>query len=147
MVDEFGHVLLVLRPRVAGAGAGAVPAISSMLQVLAVDTSRPETWCVVGNCFARSKDHEAAIKYFRRALRADEDFTYAYTLCGLELFTNEEYEKAVSCFRQAMQKDPRHFNAWCVRLLLTATAAFLVFVLSFCVALCSVTTGQVASLS
>ena len=52
------------------------------------------------------------MKYFRRAIRADEEFAYAYTLCGLELFTNEEYDEAITCFRQAMQRDPRHFNAW-----------------------------------
>ena len=81
-------------------------------QLLAIDRQRPETWCVVGNCFARSKDHEAAIKYFRRAIRTDPDFTYAYTLCGHELFTNEEYDEAIRCFRQAMVKDPRHFKSW-----------------------------------
>ena len=81
-------------------------------QVLTIDRTHPETWCVVGNCFAQSKDHEAAIKYFRRAIRTDEDFAYAYTLCGHELFTNEEYDKAIRCFRHAMHKDPRHFKSW-----------------------------------
>lgn len=38
----------------------------------------------MGNCFSLQKDHEAALKYFQRALQLDQYFTYAHTLCGHE---------------------------------------------------------------
>ena len=28
----------------------------------------PETWCVVGNCYALQKEHETALKFFDRAI-------------------------------------------------------------------------------
>ncbi len=44
----------------------------------------PGMWCVIGNAFSLQKDHETAIKFFRRALQIDPYFAYAYTLCGHE---------------------------------------------------------------
>lgn len=29
---------------------------------------------------------------------------------------NEDFDKAVSCYRYALRLDDRHYNAWCVRL-------------------------------
>lgn len=28
----------------------------------------PETWCVLGNCYALQKEHETALKFFGRAI-------------------------------------------------------------------------------
>ncbi len=33
-------------------------------------------WCAVGNAFSLSKDGEAAIKFFKRAISACSDFPY-----------------------------------------------------------------------
>jgi anaphase-promoting complex subunit 3 len=30
---------------------------------------RPETWIVLGNCFSLQKEHEHAIKFFKRAIQ------------------------------------------------------------------------------
>ncbi|KAK3082935.1 hypothetical protein FSP39_009477, partial [Pinctada imbricata] len=40
------------------------------------------------------------------------DFAYAYTLLGHEYVFTEELDKAMSCFRNAIRVDSRHYNAW-----------------------------------
>jgi anaphase-promoting complex subunit 3 len=72
----------------------------------------PASWCVVGNCFSLQKDHETALKFFRRATQLDPGCTYAYTLSGHEYLVIEDYEKALACFRSAIRTDERHYNAW-----------------------------------
>jgi anaphase-promoting complex subunit 3 len=37
---------------------------------------------------------------------------YAYTLAGHEYVANEDYDKAKKCFKQALNVDHRHYNAW-----------------------------------
>lgn len=80
---------------------------------LALDRLSPQTWCVMGNCFSLQKEHETALRFFKRALQVDPNFTYAYTLCGHEYFANEDFEKALAFYRNAITRDPRHYNAWC----------------------------------
>lgn len=70
------------------------------------------TWCVAGNCFSALKEHDTAIKFFNRAIQIDPDFSYPYTLLGHELVLTEELEKALGCYRKAILKDSRHYNAW-----------------------------------
>merc|ERR1711871_303867 len=38
-------------------------------------------------------------------------FTYAHTLCGHEMVSNEDLEKAITAFRNALRYDGRHYNA------------------------------------
>jgi len=77
-----------------------------------LDRQSPEVWCVVGNCFSLQKDHDAALRFFKRSTQLSPNFTYAYTLCGHEYVANEDFEKAIDNFRRALQSDPRHYNAW-----------------------------------
>jgi anaphase-promoting complex subunit 3 len=81
-------------------------------QVVEVDKFSPETWCVVGNCFSLQCEPDVAIKFFKRALQIDPTFAYAHTLSGHELVNNEDLEKAVTSFRQAILHNDRHYNAW-----------------------------------
>ncbi|KAH8345833.1 hypothetical protein KR067_007278, partial [Drosophila pandora] len=74
--------------------------------------TNPVTWCVSGNCFSLQKEHETAIKFFKRAVQVDPDFVYSYTLLGHELVLTEEFDKAMDYFRAAVVRDPRHYNAW-----------------------------------
>ena len=37
---------------------------------------------------------------------------YAHTLLGHEYISNEDFSKALECFRSAVHHDPRHYNAW-----------------------------------
>ena len=73
---------------------------------------KPQTWCVVGNCFSLEKEHDLAIRFFKRALQLDENFTYAYTLAGHEYIANEDFEQATACYRHALRTDRSHYNAW-----------------------------------
>lgn len=67
---------------------------------------------MVGNCFSLQHEPEAAIRFFQRALQLDPSFSYAHTLCGHEYVANEDLDKAISSFRQAIRCDERHYNAW-----------------------------------
>jgi anaphase-promoting complex subunit 3 len=80
----------------------------------AVDFDRlaPEAWCVVGNCFSLQKEHETALVFFGRSLQLNPSFTYTHTLSGYEYMANEDFDKAVACFRNAIRSDERHYNAW-----------------------------------
>lgn len=87
--------------------------LSALAQDLrAQDKTSPITWCVLGNSFSLQKEHETAIKFFERAVQVDDEFAYSYTLLGHELITTEDLDKAMSCFRTGILKDPRHYNAW-----------------------------------
>lgn len=80
--------------------------------LMAQNKNHPVTWCVTGNCFSLHKEHDVAIKFFQRAVQVDPDFVYGYILLGHEFVITEELEKALSCFRTAIHKDFRHYNAW-----------------------------------
>lgn len=89
----------------------------AQLSVLAQDLMQHNktsavTWCVAGNCFSALKEHDTAIKFFNRAIQMEPEFPYSYTLLGHELVVTEELEKALTCYRKAILKDPRHYNAW-----------------------------------
>jgi anaphase-promoting complex subunit 3 len=76
------------------------------------DRLSPESWCAIGNSFNLQREHDQAIKCFKRATQLDPKFAYAYTLQGHEHIANEEYPKALQAFRMAVSADPRHYNAW-----------------------------------
>ena len=98
--------------------------------------------CVVGNCFSLQKacpplparlapqgaapctsslalsrapqtqEHDTALKFFQRAIQLQPDFAYAYTLSGHEYSANDDFDKAMACYRSALRIDERHYNAW-----------------------------------
>ncbi|XP_025096976.1 cell division cycle protein 27 homolog isoform X2 [Pomacea canaliculata] len=77
-----------------------------------LDKTCPQTWCATGNCFSSQKEHDVAIKFFRRAIQVDPDYAYAYTLLAHEYVLIEELDKALASFRNALRVDSRHYNAW-----------------------------------
>merc|ERR1719221_386322 len=81
-------------------------------QCLQWDRLKPQVWCVVGNCFSLQKEHDIAIKFFKRAIQVDPSYTYAYTLCGHEFVANEKFDKAIPMYEHALSVDARHYNAW-----------------------------------
>ena len=92
---------------------GSEVSLSSLAQDLQkIDKQSPVTWCAAGNCFSHQKEHENAIKFFQRAIQVNPNFAYAYTLLGHEYVLIEELEKALSCFRNAVRIDNKHYNAW-----------------------------------
>lgn len=81
-------------------------------KLIEFDKNAPETWCVAGNCFSLQKEHEVAIKFLNRAIQVDPEFSYAYTLLGHEFVSADDYDNALSCFRNATRIDKRHYNGW-----------------------------------
>lgn len=72
----------------------------------------PQAWCAVGNAWSLARDPEQALRCFKRATQLDPNFAYAFTLQGHEHVANEEYEKALTAYRQAITADRRHYNAY-----------------------------------
>ena len=77
-----------------------------------IDKMAPQTLCAIGNCFSQQKDHETALKFFERATKVNNLFTYAYTLAGHERAANDDLDGALQCYRHAIRIDDRHYNAW-----------------------------------
>lgn len=82
------------------------------LELSGVERLCPQTWVSVGNTYALQRDHDLALKCFKRATQLDPRFAYGYTLQGHEYFENEEYEQAKEAFRRAITHDRRQYNAW-----------------------------------
>ena len=92
---------------------GDPPALSHLSQnLIAIDRDAPQPWIAAGNCFSLQKDHDEAMRCFRRATQIDPGCAYAWTLCGYEAIEMEEYERAIAFYRTAIRIDSRHYNAW-----------------------------------
>lgn len=76
------------------------------------DRLSPEAWCSVGNSFSLARDHDQALRCFKRATQLSPRFAYGYTLQGHEHVSNEEYDKALLAYRRAVAADQRHYNGW-----------------------------------
>ncbi|KAI0024828.1 hypothetical protein F4780DRAFT_478944 [Xylariomycetidae sp. FL0641] len=72
----------------------------------------PQAWCALGNAWSLARDHEQALRCFKRATQLNPKFAYAFTLQGHEHVSNEEYEKALTAYRLAVSADRRHYNAY-----------------------------------
>ncbi|CAF9932818.1 anaphase-promoting complex subunit cdc27 [Imshaugia aleurites] len=81
-------------------------------EIIDIDRNSPQAWCAVGNSFSLQRDHEQALKCFKRATQLDPKFAYAFTLQGHEHVANEEYDKALSAYRSSIAAENRHYNAW-----------------------------------
>ncbi|KAL1920559.1 uncharacterized protein VTP21DRAFT_936 [Calcarisporiella thermophila] len=81
-------------------------------ELVEFDRLSPQAWCAVGNCFSLKKEHDMAVKCFRRAIQIDPQFAYAHTLSGHEYMSIEDYDRAQTSFRSAIRADNRHYNAW-----------------------------------
>jgi anaphase-promoting complex subunit 3 len=81
-------------------------------ELMDADRLSPEAWCALGNSFSLHREHDQALKCFRRATQLNPKMSYAFTLQGHEHIANEDYEKAQQAFRRALASDARHYNAW-----------------------------------
>jgi anaphase-promoting complex subunit 3 len=80
--------------------------------LIEIDRLSPQAWCAVGNSFSLQREHEQALRCFKRATQLDPQFAYGFTLQGHEHVANEEFEKALESYRCAISADGRHYNAW-----------------------------------
>uniref|UniRef100_A0A0G4I9D2 Uncharacterized protein n=1 Tax=Chromera velia CCMP2878 TaxID=1169474 RepID=A0A0G4I9D2_9ALVE len=71
-----------------------------------------DSWVAIGNCFSLQREHETAIKFFRRALQINEKNAYAYTLIGHEYKASEKFDDALASYRTASELDPRQYNCY-----------------------------------
>eukprot|EP00927_Polykrikos_kofoidii_P038551 TRINITY_DN32962_c0_g1_i1.p1 TRINITY_DN32962_c0_g1~~TRINITY_DN32962_c0_g1_i1.p1 ORF type:complete len:827 (+),score=93.61 TRINITY_DN32962_c0_g1_i1:50-2482(+) len=76
------------------------------------DRLQPQVWCVVGNSFSLQREHEQAVRCFRRAIQIDPTFAYAYSLIGHEYTSIEQFDQAIQMYERAIRMDSRHYNAW-----------------------------------
>ena len=81
-------------------------------ELVEADRLAPQAWCAIGNSFSLQREHDQAIKCFRRATQLDPQFAYAFTLQGHEHVANEEFDKALLAYRHAISADRRHYNGW-----------------------------------
>lgn len=81
-------------------------------EIIDIDRNSPQAWCAVGNSFSLQRDHDQALKCFKRATQINPKFAYAFTLQGHEHVENEEYDKALSAYRSSIAAENRHYNAW-----------------------------------
>lgn len=81
-------------------------------EIVEIDRNSPQAWCAVGNSFSLQRDHDQALKCFKRATQLDPKFAYAHTLQGHEHVANEEYDKALAAYRSSISAEKRHYNAW-----------------------------------
>ncbi|MCJ1448453.1 MAG: anaphase-promoting complex subunit cdc27 [Stictis urceolatum] len=81
-------------------------------ELVGFDRLSPQAWIAVGNSFSLQRDHDQALKCFKRATQLDPTFAYAFTLQGHEHVYNEEYGKAMVAFRSGIIADHRHYNSW-----------------------------------
>ncbi|EXJ91311.1 anaphase-promoting complex subunit 3 [Capronia coronata CBS 617.96] len=81
-------------------------------ELISIDRLSPQAWCAIGNSFSLQREHEQALKCFKRSTQLDPQFAYGYTLQGHEYIANEEFEKALEAYRAAVAADGRHYNAW-----------------------------------
>ncbi|PYH95782.1 TPR-like protein [Aspergillus ellipticus CBS 707.79] len=81
-------------------------------ELMEIDRLSPQAWCAVGNSFSHQRDHDQALKCFKRATQLDPQFAYGFTLQGHEYVANEEYDKALEAYRRGIGADIRHYNAW-----------------------------------
>ncbi|KAF2843240.1 TPR-like protein [Patellaria atrata CBS 101060] len=81
-------------------------------ELIDADRLSPQAWCTIGNSFSLQREHDQAVKCFKRATQLDPKFAYAFTLQGHEHIANEEYDKALFAYRCAISADNRHYNGW-----------------------------------
>ncbi|GAA5951706.1 hypothetical protein JCM3765_003089 [Sporobolomyces pararoseus] len=81
-------------------------------ELMLLSPTHPSSWIATGNTFSLNSDHASALKCFKRAVQLDQNCVYAYTLAGHECVMLEEWERATGFFREAIRRDPVHYNAW-----------------------------------
>ncbi|WVW83972.1 hypothetical protein I302_105995 [Kwoniella bestiolae CBS 10118] len=89
------------------------PSLSHLSQkLMSINKESSQSWISTGNCFSLQKDHEEAMRCFKRATQVDPSNAYAWTLCGYEAIEMEEYDRALGYFRGAIRCEGRFYNAW-----------------------------------
>ncbi|CDZ97175.1 DNA-binding cell division cycle control protein [Phaffia rhodozyma] len=81
-------------------------------ELTSINPTAPEAWIVTGNAFSLQKEHDEAMRCFRRASNLDPRCAYAYSLSGHEAISMEEFDRGIAFFQMSLRIDRRHFQAW-----------------------------------
>lgn len=101
------------------------PALSALSQsLMSISRESTQAWISTGNLFSLQRDHDQAMRCFKRATQIDPGCVYAWTLCGYEAIEMEEFERAIAFYRTAIRTDARHYNAWYVPLFDSADSRY-----------------------
>jgi anaphase-promoting complex subunit 8 len=65
-----------------------------------------------GNYYSLKAQHECAITYFRRALKANRKYLSAWTLMGHEFVELKNAGAAIEAYRHAVDINPLDYRAW-----------------------------------
>ncbi|KDN45262.1 hypothetical protein K437DRAFT_256712 [Tilletiaria anomala UBC 951] len=88
-------------------------ALSALAQELMLLDSRSAiAHLATGNAFSLQREHDLALRCFRRAILLAPSCAYAYTLAGLESLELRNRDDARNFFRAAIRCERRHWNAW-----------------------------------
>jgi Tfp pilus assembly protein PilF len=87
-------------------------ALKSFNKALDLDENLAEAWAAIGGIFVKQKLEKTATKYYLKAIRLmplNIEFKYDLAMVYLQL---EQFEKAEELFREVVEKDPNHIQAW-----------------------------------
>lgn len=79
--------------------------------LLTLDRNASEPWTTAGNYYSLQREHDTAIRFFRRALQVCPTDAYACTLLGHEYISVDNLDRAASAFRHALRLDDRSYSA------------------------------------
>lgn len=77
-----------------------------------LDSNSSVSHLAKGNTFALQREHSLALQSFQRACLAAPNWAYAFTLAGYEAFELGFKDRSVKYFRQAINVERRHWNAF-----------------------------------
>lgn len=75
-------------------------------------STHPVTAIVLGNTFSLQREHDTALRFFRRAVQLDGRYAYGWVLIGHECVVLEEWERAIEAYRRAIGEDGRMYGGW-----------------------------------
>ncbi|KAL1734806.1 hypothetical protein EV714DRAFT_201840 [Schizophyllum commune] len=73
---------------------------------------RPEYYCLMGNHYSARKEHEKAVRAFRKATYLDRTYGAAWTLMGHEYYEMANYHAAIESYRRAIDVNAKDYRAW-----------------------------------
>jgi tetratricopeptide (TPR) repeat protein len=86
--------------------------LSSLSHSLSSHPLTPITCVIIGNTFSLQRDHDTAIRFFRRAISLDPLYPYPHVLIGHELLAMEDFTGALTEYRRAIALDGRAYGGW-----------------------------------
>lgn len=73
---------------------------------------KPEYFCLLGNHYSARREHEKAVRAFRKATYLDRTYGAAWTLMGHEYYDLANYHAAIESYRRAIDVNAKDYRAW-----------------------------------